>query len=324
VTEPLSPGTPLLRTSGACKRYGAGRHAVDAVRDVDLVVRIGRPVGVAGESGSGKSTLLRLLLDLEAPTSGTVAFADRPLNKLDRAQRRRYRTEVQAVFQDPGSSFSPRAHMWKSITEPAWIARGLARPSRRQLAGQLLTGVELPGHFADRLPHQLSGGERQRVAIARALSSNPHVVLLDEPVTSLDVSVRGAIINLLADRADQVTYVVVSHDLTVIAHLTDELLVMYRGLVVERGPTAEVLANPRHPYTQVLVSSVGNPLFQPPIDNDTPAPRDACPYLHRCPHAMDVCLALPEPRMTGEQETRCHLYDANPVAVPEPSLHRSD
>jgi oligopeptide/dipeptide ABC transporter ATP-binding protein len=173
--------------------------------------------------------------------------------------------------------------------------------------------VNLPRRFADRHPHELSGGERQRVAIARALSSSPEVVVLDEPVTSLDVSVRGSIINLLLDRAEGVTYVIVSHDLTIIHHLAASLYVMFKGLVVEQGPTAEILANPLHPYTQVLVASISNPLYQPPIDSDDAAPTSACPYLPRCPHAMDVCHELPQ--LTGDEHAvRCRLYEGQTAA----------
>ncbi len=310
-----------LRARKVTKTFGRGDRAVHAVRPTDLDVVPGRPIGIAGESGSGKSTLLRLLLDLEIPSDGTVEFEGRPILSLDGATYRKYRSSVQAVFQDPGSSLDPRMPIWKSITEPRWIRDGLSRDERRALASELLAGVDLPDTFADRLPHQLSGGERQRVCVARALAPSPVVVLLDEPVTALDVSVRGAIINLLADHADAVTYVVVSHDLTVIAHLTEQLIIMYAGYVVEQGPTRDVLDQPLHPYTQALVASVEDPLYAGGRDSDAPAPDGACPFLLRCPHAFDACHQMPA-TTGGQHQVRCHLDD-RPPTTSTPNLIRA-
>jgi oligopeptide/dipeptide ABC transporter ATP-binding protein len=304
----------IMSTTAVSKVFGHGPSSTIAVQPADVEIREGRSVGVAGESGSGKSTLLRLLLGLEPPTSGTVAFGGTPLTDLRGADRHRYRRAVQAVFQDPGGSLNPRQRIWRSITEPAAVADRLDKSARRRLAGELLARVELPPAFVDRLPHQLSGGERQRVAIARALSSSPRLVLLDEPVTALDVSVRGAIINLLAERLGDVTYAVVSHDLTVIAHLTDELLIMYQGYIVERGPTDTILDDPLHPYTRALVAAAADPLSEGGADDDRPAPAGACPYLHRCPHAMPACAAMPDPVGT-EHEVRCHLYGPEQPAI---------
>jgi oligopeptide/dipeptide ABC transporter ATP-binding protein len=304
----------ILATEAVAKTFGHGPAAVHAVAGADVAIRAGHSVGIAGESGSGKTTLLRLLLGLELPTAGRVLFQGADVASTSSERRREYRRSIQAVFQDPGASFNPRSRIWKTITEPAWMARRLSRRKRRELAPRLLESVNLPARFADCLPHELSGGERQRVAIARALSSSPDVVLLDEPVTSLDVSVRGSIINLLLDRADEVTYVIVSHDLTIIHHLAASLYVMFKGIVVEHGPTEEILANPLHPYTQVLVASIKDPLFQPPIDSDESAPITACPYIPRCPYAMDVCQELPA--LTGDgHAVRCRLYESSDVPV---------
>lgn len=303
----------VLRTTDVTKTFSGGGQVTRAVSGVDFFLVAGRSVGIAGESGSGKTTLLRLLLGLERPTTGSVTFREGELAHLDRATRREYRRSVQAVFQDPGASFDPRSRVWKIITEPAWMSRGLDTKQRRALAADLLRSMDLPAYYAARRPHQLSGGERQRVAIARALSSGPEVIVLDEPVTALDVSVRGSIINLLLDKREDVTYVVVSHDLTVIHHLTDDLYVMFQGIVVERGPTEEILQRPKHPYTQLLVASVADPLHVPPIDRDDVPPETACPYLHRCPEAMPVCTSLPGPTGTTHV-VRCHLY---PDTVPE-------
>jgi len=318
VTDPaIPPPAPILATVDVAKNFATGGQTTRAVAGVDFELVPGRSAGIAGESGSGKTTLLRLLLGIERPTSGAVQFRGHDLASIDRAGRREYRRNVQAVFQDPGASFDPRSRIWRTITEPVWMASGLSRKQRKAAAADLLRSVDLPGRFATRHPHELSGGERQRVAIARALSSHPAVVVLDEPVTALDVSVRGSIINLLLDRAGAVTYVVVSHDLTVIHHLADDLLIMFKGIVVERGPTRDLLESPKHPYTQLLVSSVANPLYQPPIDRDDPAPIEACPYLHRCPEAMPVCSTLPGPTNVDGHTVRCHLYpDTEPPPVP--------
>lgn len=258
----MTKGVPLLEAIAARRRYGR-RPEVRAVDGVDLTVHQGCSVGIAGESGSGKSTLLRLLLGLENPNGGVIRFRGDDVRTLRGVARRSYRASVQAVFQDPGSSLNPRQRVWKVATEPAWVVDRLGRGDRRELVRELLASVELPVGYADRYPHQLSGGERQRVAIARALSCRPAAVLLDEPVTSLDVSIRGHVINLLNERAREaaLTYVVVSHDLTAIYHLTEYLYVMRHGVVVEHGPTADVIAGPRHPYTARLVAALDDPLL---------------------------------------------------------------
>lgn len=251
----------LLSATGVRKHFGR-QGAVRAVDGVDLTISHGRSVGIAGESGSGKSTMLRLLLHLQEPTDGTVHFMGVDVGRLTPVQRMAFHAGVQVVFQDPGGSFNPRQRIGSVITEPAWKTFGIRGQERRELARGMLASVDLPPEFADRFPHELSGGQRQRVAIARALSCRPKVVLLDEPVTALDISIRGAIVNLLNQKAaaGEVTYAVVSHDLTAIFHLTDYLYVMRRGLVVEEGPTAEIIAAPAHPYTQRLVAAIGDPL----------------------------------------------------------------
>ena len=307
----------LLSARDLAKHYGTARRPlVRALDGVSIDIQVGRAVGIAGESGSGKSTLLRLLLDLEPPTSGVIEFGGQGLDQLNREDKRRYRASVQAVFQDPGSSLDPHHRIWRSVTEPAWAADGLDRAARRALAEDLLSQVGLAPHHLDSFPHQLSGGERQRVAIARALSSRPKVVLLDEPVTSLDVSVRAQMLNLLSDRASAlgVTYVVISHDLTAIYYLTDYLYIVYRGIVVEEGPTVEVIDHPRHPYTRLLVASVGDPLYDAGTGaEDTEAPEGACPYLPRCPVAIAECETCPPSfAPPGAHPTRCWLAAAGP------------
>lgn len=259
-SESLS-GMPVLEASAARKHFGR-RNVVRALDGVDVQIYAGKSVGIAGESGSGKSTLLKLLLSLEAPTMGEVRFHGSDVSQFDIRKMREFRAGVQTIFQDPSSSFNPRHRIGSIITEPSWIAGGLGREERRALAESLLASVDVPTSFASRYPHELSGGQKQRVAIARALGCKPEVVLLDEPVTALDISIRGNIMNLLSEKAelDRVTYAVVSHDLTAIYHLTDYLYVMRRGLVVEAGPTAEVVSAPLHRYTKRLVDAIGDPL----------------------------------------------------------------
>lgn len=302
---------PVVTMRSVVKTFGHGDRVVRAVDGVDLEVWDGRSVGLAGESGSGKSTLTRLMLALEQPTKGQVHFAGRDLSNLSTEEKVRYRAAVQAVFQDPGSSFNPRKRIWRTLTEPAWVADGLGSDERRELAGRLLTRVELDPSKADRLPHQLSGGERQRVAIARALSSNPRVVVLDEPVTALDISIRGHILNLLIERAkaDEVTYVAVSHDLTATYHLTDYLYIMYAGRIIEEGPTVDLIAEPLHPYTRLLVASIGEPLYRPERDADEPVPAGACSYVNRCAHAAERCAVAPVAvNVSASRKVSCHLY----------------
>lgn len=303
--------SPILELRDVEKHFRRRSKVVTAVDGVDLQVLPGRSVGIAGESGSGKSTLMRLLLGLETSDGGSVLFDGASLLDLSAASRDKYRAGVQAVFQDPASSLSPRKRVWYAVTEPAAALRKLGKEERMKLAGELLASVELKPEYLDRYPHQLSGGERQRVAIARALSSAPRAILLDEPITSLDVSVRGRIINLLLDHRESsdITYVVISHDLAATYHLTNYLCVMYAGRVIEEGPTEAVISSPAHPYTRLLVSSADNPLHQQGVDADTTVAREACPYLHRCEFAMAKCAVMPASTDLGSEHTvRCHLF----------------
>lgn len=301
--------TPLLAADGLIKRY----HELTAVAGATVRIVPGRSIGIAGESGSGKSTLMRLLLGLEPPDAGAVSFEGTGLKSLDGPGRERYRAAVQAVLQDPRSSLNPRHRVWQIATEPAWIAGGLSRHQRMELARDLLVQVGLPSAHADRRPHELSGGERQRVAITRALSSNPRVILLDEPVASLDASIRGSVLNLLMRIGEErgITYCVVSHDLGAIVQLTDYLYVMYRGHILEEGPTEQVIADPRHPYTQLLVRSESNPLYEPAVgDETTMAPAGACPYLGRCEFASDRCRSAPPVYPRDGRLIACYLAEA--------------
>jgi peptide/nickel transport system ATP-binding protein len=241
-----------------------GRHAlaVRAVDGVSLQVAAGERLGVVGESGSGKSTLVRMLAALETPTSGQVLFDGRPVSGLPESQLGFFRGAVQMVFQDPRSSLNPRMRVGDIVTEPLrsrLLRRAGGEPlDRRRRLAEVLDAVGLPQSAARRYPHEFSGGQRQRIAIARALAPRPSVLIADEPVSALDVSVRAQVLNLLNDlvRDYALTLVFVSHDLTVVRHVCDTVAVMRSGQIVEMGPTSAIYGSPQHPYTQALLAAV--------------------------------------------------------------------
>lgn len=236
----------------------SGRQIVHALCGASLSMQPGEALGIVGESGSGKTTLLRTVLGLQAPTAGTVRFLGQDLTQFKGSAGRRRRREMSVVFQDPYSSLDPRMTVFDLLSEPGQIAG--TPPTPAQVA-DLLDQVELPTDCLERFPHEFSGGQRQRIAIARALSLDPQLVVLDEPVSALDVSVQAGILDLLADLATRRTmgYLLVAHDLAVIARLCARVMVMYGGQVVEAGPTAEVIARPQHPYTRQLLAAVPIP-----------------------------------------------------------------
>lgn len=252
-------GTPVIEARDLTRVYRRPRaslskpgEAVHALKGVSLTVGRGARFGVVGESGSGKSTLLRLLCGLDQPTSGSIRFEGQEI--VGRRDLRFLRNDLQIVFQDPMSSLDPRMRVRDIVAEPL-VALG--RPAAGRVAA-LLEEVGLPASAADRYPHQFSGGQRQRIAIARALAPNPKVLVADEPVSALDVSVRGQILNLLADLIDAhgLTLIFVSHDLSVVRHVCESVAVMSGGEIVESGPVDTVWAAPRHPYTRTLLQAV--------------------------------------------------------------------
>ncbi|TDC00342.1 ABC transporter ATP-binding protein [Nonomuraea longispora] len=258
---PSHAGTPLVEASGLNRVYHRPRTsltrpgaAVHALRDVSLTIRRGERFGIVGESGSGKSTLLRLLCALDRPTSGSIRFDGQEISGRPEKRLRFLRENLQIVFQDPMSSLDPRMRVRDLVAEPL-VALGLPAGDRVK---ELLADVGLPPEAADRYPHQFSGGQRQRIAIARALAPRPQVLVADEPVSALDVSVRGQILNLLADLVDDLglTLVFVSHDLSVVRHVCETVAVMNAGEIVETGPVDDVWEAPAHPYTQELLRAV--------------------------------------------------------------------
>ncbi|MCU1503343.1 MAG: oligopeptide/dipeptide transporter, ATP-binding protein [Ilumatobacteraceae bacterium] len=305
----------VLEARSLTKIYHApGGGTVAALDGVDIQVHRGRTLGVVGESGSGKTTLTRQLLRLETPTSGDVIFEGQPLAGLEGTELRRYRHAVAAVFQNPYSSLDPRLRIWQAITEQQAIERVGSRKDRRARAAELLDLVGLGAGMAERYPHQLSGGQRQRVAVARAIAQDPEVVILDEPLSALDVSVSAQIVNLLLDLQERlgVTYLFVGHDLRLVRHLCHDVVVMYRGRVVESGPATEVLGAAAHPYTAALAGASSLTSLEEIDDGDTTTvPLEGevgCPYRYRCPRRDEVCdTVTPDGTPVGmSRVVRCH------------------
>ena len=260
---PEANGSAVLEATGLRKEFGE----LVAVDDVSFRLAPGRSLAIVGESGSGKTTIARMIVGLERPTSGTITACghDRSRPVKSARERRRRGREVQIVFQDPYTSLDPRQSAEATIDEVLRLHHGWPADRRRARIAELTDLVGLDARQSQALPRSLSGGQRQRVAIARALAAEPTVLILDESVAALDVSIQAQVLNLLADIRDEthVSYVLISHDLAVVRQLTDEAIVLQRGTVVERGPTARVLDNPEHPYTQMLRASVPRPGWKP-------------------------------------------------------------
>ena len=261
---------PLLQVKDLVREYTLPREhlfqppgKVHALNGVSFSVASGRSLGIVGESGSGKSTLARLVMALDAPTAGTVELLGRNLHQLPAEQLRQARRDFQMVFQDPYGSLDPRQTVERIVTEPLQAQGETSRAAQREQAGQVLAQVGLRANDLGKYPHEFSGGQRQRIAIARALITRPRLIVADEPVSALDVSVQAQVLNLMQDLQQEfgITYMLISHDLAVVNHLCDEVVVLYQGRIVERGSPAELFRNAQHPYTQSLVGAV--PQVQP-------------------------------------------------------------
>lgn len=319
---------PVLFAEGLRRSYAAGRkpffgraRRFDAVRDVSLAVRRGETVGIVGESGCGKSTLARLLVGVTHPDTGRTLFDGQDLATLDRREWRALRTRLQLVFQDTGGVLDPRHNAFEQVREPLDIHRVGTPAARAARTAEVLTAVRLGQHLWHAYPHELSGGQLQRVIIARALATAPDLIVLDEPVSALDVSIQAQIVNLLVDlqREQNLAYVFVSHDLGVIRHVATEVHVMYLGRVVERAPKQALFARPTHPYTRALLAAI--PLPDPtrrrdpaPARGEPPSPQappPGCGFHPRCPFARDRCrVEEPELRPFGSgRAVACHFAE---------------
>jgi len=295
--------------------FGARRKVV-AVDDVGFEIRAGSTFGLVGESGSGKSTIARMILKLERPDAGEVSFDGRGLWRQTATQEQTYRRTVQAVLQDPYGALSPRLRVKDIIGEPL-AAQRADRTTIDSAVARLLDTVGLGKDAGNRYPHQFSGGQRQRIAIARALSVEPRLLVLDEPVSALDVSIRAQILMLLREMQERLglTYLFVGHDLAIVRYVSAVVGVMYFGRMVEIGPADDVLRHPRHPYTQRLVSiaSMRQPLGHERLTGELPdplAPPSGCQFRMRCPFATDRCVAeVPALRESGTQHrVACHYF----------------
>ncbi|MBZ6078373.1 ABC transporter ATP-binding protein [Microvirga puerhi] len=316
---------PILEGIDLVKRFGGGGllasptivHAVDSV---SLSIRRGETFAIVGESGCGKSTLGRLLLRLIEPTAGDIRYEGRSILSLDPKEMRQLRRELQIIFQDPFASLNPRMTVGDIIGEPIWL-HGLAKGSeRRERIAELLRTVGLLPAHVDRYPHEFSGGQRQRIGVARALAGEPKLIIGDEPVSALDVSIQAQIINLLEDLKERfgLTLVIIAHDLAVIRHMSDRVAVMYLGEIVEFSTTDELFDNPLHPYTQALLTAIPvpspvnrspKPLLQGDVPSPT-APPSGCRFHTRCPHARPICKEQhPSLETAGDgRKVACHFW----------------
>ena len=324
------PGpTPLLAVEGLAKHFSTRRATLKAVDGVSFTLEEGRSLGLVGESGCGKSTTARLILRLLEPTAGSVRFRGRELTTLPQAEMRRVRSQLGIVFQDPYASLNPRMTLRNVVAEGLRVWHPEADIDRR--VAEVLERVGLAARFARRYPHELSGGQRQRVAIARALAPGPSLLICDEPVSALDVSVQAQILNLLADLQDELrlTILFISHDLAVVRHVCERVAVMHLGRIVEIGTRAQVYGNPRHPYTAALLSAV--PVPDPArrhdgrrvqLSGEIPSPLDppsGCTFRTRCAHAAELCAATePELAPRGvDHPVACHFAaDLPPAPAP--------
>ena len=261
---------PLLQVQDLVKHYSLPRErlfapaaVVQALRGVSFDVQTGRSFGIVGESGSGKSTLARQVMALEPPTSGSIVLLAKDLRALNAVDLRAHRRHFQMVFQDPYGSLDPRQTVARIVTEPLSVHPEVSAKELHDRAAETLLSVGLRLNDLGKYPHQFSGGQRQRIAIARALITRPQLIVADEPVSALDVSVQAQVLNLMMDLQDQfgVTYLLISHDLAVVQHVCDEVAVMQRGVIVERGSPAKLFSHPEHPYTQALVAAVPRVTF---------------------------------------------------------------
>jgi len=321
--------TEIIRTENLTKRFNAGRSLTDrilgtdkepitAVDGVSLSLEQGEVKGVIGESGCGKTTLLRTIAGLHDHTEGDIRYEGTPVSSLSGAGLKRYRKNVSLIFQEPYNSLNPKFTVERIVKEPL-VIHGMGERERRVREALERANLSPPDRYLTQRPDQLSGGERQRVAIARAIVSEPDVILADEPVSMLDVSIQASILQLLSELAADFDMAIlyISHDLSTVTYLCQEVNVMYLGRIVERAPTDEVIENPKHPYTQALLNAI--PVPNPNVDRERtrieadPEPgtdiTTGCRFRDRCPERMEVCEQFPPMvEVSDDHEVACHLY----------------
>jgi oligopeptide/dipeptide ABC transporter ATP-binding protein len=293
--------TSILRLSNIRKEFrsSSSNNPIIAIDDVSLSVERGKTLGIVGESGSGKSTLGRVMLRLTEPTSGTIEFKGENLLQLSPRELRAIRSKIQMIFQDPMASLDPRMTVRKLIGEPLDIHKTGTAEERDKAVEKIAQSVGISLDALEKYPHEFSGGQRQRISIARAVVNNPELIVADEPVSALDVSIQAQILNLLRSLKEELnlTFVFISHDLSVVRYFADEVAVMYLGNIVEYAPTEEIFSNPKHPYTQALISAVPHISTQGKreriiLSGDIPNPTElpsGCHFHTRCPLATEKC-----------------------------------
>ncbi|WP_043932971.1 ABC transporter ATP-binding protein [Bacillus sp. EB01] len=300
--------------------FGRKRGEVKAVDDVSFYVKKGETLGIVGESGCGKSTTGRLLMRLIEASDGRVTFEDKEITRMSKSELRKIRRDIQMVFQDPYASLNPRNSVEQILEEPL-IVHGIGtKEERKKRVKEMLEVVGLSSYHAKRYPHQFSGGQRQRIGIARALMTKPKLVIADEPVSALDVSIQAQVLNLMKEiqKEFQLTYIFIAHDLGVVRHISDRVGVMYLGRLIELADSEELYENPLHPYTQALLSAV--PIPDPDlkkqtnlIEGELPSPSNppsGCAFHTRCSQCMDVCKTVrPEEINMNGHVVACHLYN---------------
>lgn len=315
---------PLLRVEGLTKTYASGgglfksSRTATVVEDVSFSIGRGETFGLVGESGSGKSTIGRMVLRLIEPDAGRITFDGIDLVAQGEASLRALRRRMQIIFQDPFSSLDPRVRVGEAIAAPIRLHRLRPPKAIPDRVVELLELVGLGAHQAGRFPHEFSGGQRQRVAIARALAVEPDLIVCDEPVSALDLSIQAQVVNLLGELRDRlgVSYLFISHDMAVVRHLASHVGVLYAGNLVETGPASEIFADPRHPYTRMLLAASPSPVpgaghERRAITGEPPSPFDrprGCRFASRCPHRIEACTVAPPPLDTwraGEHRAAC-------------------
>lgn len=326
----MSDTAPLLQIEDLTVDFNArrffGGSTFRAVDGVSFSVGVGETLGLVGESGSGKTTIGRVILGLQAASAGSVRVAGEDVTERTVALQRRLASQIQAVFQDPFSSLNPARTVGRTLTEPLEIEGRLKPAAARAEIERLLAEVGLPSDAADRFPHSFSGGQRQRIAVARALATKPRLVVCDEPVSALDLVTRAQVLNLLADlqRQNGISYLLIAHDLPIVTHMAQRVVVLYRGRVMEQGPAEVLERDPLHPYTQALIAAA--PVIDPRAQrerrqargktvktttaNAKPPPVEGCPFAPRCPHAEEICWsARPADTPVAGRTIACHLFD---------------